>query len=125
MHIEHVGLWVKDLEKIRAFYETYFEVKVSSRYHNPKTGFMSYFLIFDEGCRLEIMTKADLSSRGDAQLGYAHIALALEDKQTVDAYVARCLAADVPVLSGPRTTGDGYYEAVIQDPEGNQIELTV
>lgn len=125
MHIEHIGLWVTDLDLIKAFYETYFEVQSSKRYRNAKTGFESNFLTFASGCRLEIMNKAHLAPNFADHLGYAHIALALKDKATVDAYVARFIAAGVPVISGPRTTGDGYYEAVIQDPEGNFIELTV
>ncbi|KRL84781.1 VOC family protein [Ligilactobacillus apodemi] len=124
MKIEHVALWEKDLEKMKEFYETYFNVTSIKRYHNPKTGFYSYFVTFDSGSRLELMAKQHLSPRIADSLGYAHLAIAVGTKEAVNAYVEKFLAAGFPLLSGPRTTGDGYYEAVIQDPEGNLLELT-
>lgn len=124
MKIEHVALWVTDLELVKAFYEKYFEAEAGDRYHNPKTRFSSYFLSFDEGSRLELTNKKHLSPRIADALGYGHIALAVGDKEAVDAKTAQLVADGFPLLSGPRTTGDGYYESVVQDPEGNLVEIT-
>lgn len=124
MKIEHVALWVTDLELVKAFYEKYFEAKGGDCYHNPKTRFSSYFLNFDEGSRLELTNKKHLSPRIADALGYGHIALAVGGKEAVDAKTALLVADGFPLLSGPRTTGDGYYESVVQDPEGNLVEIT-
>lgn len=124
MKIEHVALWVTDLELVKAFYEKYFEAKAGDRYHNPKTRFSSYFLSFDEGSRLELTNKRHLSPRVADALGYGHIALAVGGKEAVDEKTALLVADGFPLLSGPRTTGDGYYESVVQDPEGNLVEIT-
>lgn len=124
MKIEHVALWVTDLELVKAFYEKYFKAKAGDRYHNPKTRFSSYFLSFNEGSRLELTNKKHLSPRIADTLGYGHIALAVGDKEAVDAKTAQLVADGFPLLSGPRTTGDGYYESVVQDPEGNLVEIT-
>lgn len=124
MKIEHVALWVTNLELVKAFYEKYFEAKSGDRYQNPKTRFSSYFLKFDEGSRLELTNKKHLSPRIADALGYGHIALAVGDKEAVDAKTAQLVADGFPLLSGPRTTGDGYYESVVQDPEGNLVEIT-
>lgn len=124
MHIEHVAIWVKDLEKMRAFYMKYFNVSSSELYYNPKTQFQSYFLTFETGSRLELMTKKFLASRAVDIFGYAHLAIAVGGKADVDAFVEKMVSKQYPLLNGPRMTGDGYYEAVVQDPEGNLIELT-
>lgn len=124
MHIEHIAIWAKDLEKMKAFYEKYFKVTSSEIYHNSKTKFSSYFLTFDSGSRLELTNKMHLSGRVADSLGYAHMAISVGKKEDVDAFVQQFLADGYPLLNGPRTTGDGYYEAVVQDPEGNLIELT-
>lgn len=124
MHIEHVALWARDLEKMKAFYEEYFHVTSTELYHNQKTSFKSYFLSFATGSRLEITTKRFLPEYLMDTLGYCHLAIAVGNKQDVDAITEKLVTAGFPLLNGPRTTGDGYYEAVIQDPEGNLIELT-
>ncbi|MGO4928474.1 VOC family protein [Fundicoccus sp. Sow4_F4] len=124
MHIEHVAIWVKDLEKMRAFYVDYFNVSSSELYYNPKTQFQSYFLTFESGSRLELMTKKFLAGRAVDIFGYAHLAIAVGGKADVDAFVEKMVSKQYPLLNGPRMTGDGYYEAVVQDPEGNLIELT-
>lgn len=124
MKIEHVALWVEDLERVKVFYEKYFEAKAGDKYHNPKTRFSSYFLTFEEGSRLELTNKKHLSPRIADALGYGHIALAVGDKTAVDAKTDQLVADGYPLLSGPRTTGDGYYESVVQDPEGNLVEIT-
>lgn len=124
MHIEHVAIWVKDLEKMRAFYVDYFNVSSSELYYNPKKQFQSYFLTFESGSRLELMTKKFLAGRAVDIFGYAHLAIAVGGKADVDAFVEKMVSKQYPLLNGPRMTGDGYYEAVVQDPEGNLIELT-
>lgn len=124
MRIEHTAVWVRDLEAMRAFYKKYFNTTSSDRYHNKKTGFQSYFLAFDSGSRLELTTKQFFSGRVSDSLGYAHLAISVGTEKDVDQFAERFVADGYPLLSGPRTTGDGYYEAVIQDPEGNLIELT-
>jgi len=89
MHIEHVAIYAEDIEKIKAFYEKYFNVTSSDLYHNQKTSFKSYFLTFDSGSRMEVTTKKFLSNRIAESLGYAHIAIAVGDKQAVDEYAER------------------------------------
>lgn len=127
MKLEHAAIWTKDLEAMRSFFETYFGAVAGNRYDNPSTGFSSYFLSFDSGSRLEIMTRSDLAGRPavDMAVGLAHIAIALGNREAVDSLTARLEADGCTVASRPRTTGDGYYESVVLDGEGNRIELTV
>ncbi|MEI5995330.1 VOC family protein [Candidatus Enterococcus mansonii] len=127
MKIEHIGLWVQDLEKMRTFYETYFNATPSELYHNQKTGFHSYFLTFTDGARLEIMQRPDVLSQGKGKevLGFAHLAISLGSKQSVDHLTNILILEGYELLSPIRTTGDGYYESVIADPEGNRLELTI
>lgn len=124
MFIEHIALWVEDLEKMKTFYETYFNAQANDLYYNPKTKFSSYFLPFETGSRLELTNKKFLSNRVSDSFGYTHLAMAVGSKEDVDALTERLVEDGHPLLNGPRTTGDGYYEAVVQDPEGNLIELT-
>ena len=127
MKIEHIALYVRDLEGARAFFETYFEAQSNSLYQNPKTGFSSYFLSFADGARLEIMNKAsvDQCQLPTERLGFIHLAFSLGSKEKVD-QLTQCLATDgYELLSGPRTTGDGYYESCLLGFEDNMIELTV
>ena len=116
MKIEHIALYVKDLETARNFFVKYLGAKSNEGYHNLKTSFRSYFLSFDDGARLEIMNKPEMPDfpKEFARTGYAHIAFSVGSK--VDGY---------EVVSGPRTTGDGYYESCIVAIEGNQIEITI
>ena len=60
MKIEHIAMYVKDLEKTKTFFETYLNARANAGYHNPKTDFRSYFLSFDDGARLEIMNKPQM-----------------------------------------------------------------
>lgn len=124
MHIEHLAVWVNDLENMKDFYHDFFETESSELYYNEKTGFRSYFLTFSSGARLELTNKRFLAGRSHEAFGYAHLAIAVGSKADVDCFAQRFVAAGLPLLNGPRTTGDGYYEAVVQDPEGNLIELT-
>ena len=127
MIIEHVALFVNDLEGARNFFIKYLGAASNDMYHNKKTGFRSYFLSFDRGARLEIMNKPEVSDnlRNPAQTGYAHIAFSVGSKEKVDSLTAELKAAGYEVVSGPRITGDGYYESCIVAIEGNQIEITV
>lgn len=124
MTIDHIGLWVRDLETMRQFYCTWFEGTCGPRYHNPGKQFSSYFVRFASGTRLELMHRPDRTAAdATGRTGWAHLAWTVGDRAAVDQLTDRLRAAGGTVLSGPRTTGDGYYEAVLADPEGNQIEV--
>ena len=127
MKIDHIALYVNDLEAVKDFFVRYFEAVPNGGYHNAKTGFRSYFLSFSDGSRLEIMHRPGLSDpKKDAlHTGYIHLAFSVGSGEKVDALTARLAADGYPVLSGPRTTGDGYYESCIIGPEDNLIEITV
>lgn len=125
MKIEHLAMYVNDLEVMKEFYIKYFGATANDMYHNPRTGLQTYFLSFKEGARLEIMTRPDRID-GPKELyatGFTHLAFTLGSKEKVDAMTAIMAKDGFKVLSGPRTTGDGYYESCFLDPEGNQIEI--
>jgi len=125
MKINHIALYVSDLERMKLFYERYFNAKANTMYHNPKTGLKTYFLEFGGSCRVEIMSKENLNTivKEVNNTGYIHIAFSVGGKAKVDE-VTKLLENDgYKVLSKPRTTGDGYYESCILDPEDNQIEI--
>lgn len=127
MRIDHVALYCRDLEAMRQFFLDYFEVVSNEQYHNPRTGLRTYILSFTEGStRLELMQRPDVADANPsvAAIGYIHISIAVGSKRGVD-LLTRCFADDgYPVVSGPRTTGDGYYESCIIGPEGILIEIT-
>lgn len=127
MKIEHIALYVNDLEASRHFFMKYFGATSNDKYCNPKTNFRSYFLSFDGGARLELMNRPELSdpSKSLAHTGYAHVAFCVGSREKVDALTAALQADGYEVVSGPRTTGDGYYESCILDAEQNQIEITI
>lgn len=127
MKIDHIALYVNDLESARDFFAKYFDATSNEGYHNIRTDFRSYFLTFTDGSRLEIMAKPDLTDSGDLlnRLGYAHIAFGVGSREAVDSLSAKLSADGYPILSGPRVTGDGYYESCILGFEGNIIEITV
>ena len=127
MVIEHVAMYVNDLEKTRDFFVDFLDGKANDGYHNKKTGFRSYFVSFDGGSRIEVMNKPDMTddNKGLNRTGYAHIAFSTGSKERVDELTERIRNAGYVVISDPRTTGDGYYESCIVAIEGNQIELTV
>ncbi|WP_287477590.1 VOC family protein [Anaerostipes sp.] len=127
MGIEHVAMYVNDLEGARNFFETYFNAESNDLYHNKTTDFKSYFLTFDQGSRLEIMTKPGMQDEEKtlARTGLIHIAFQTGSKEKVDELTNRLKEDGYEVVSGPRTTGDGYYESCVVALEGNQIEITV
>ncbi len=127
MRIEHIAMYVNDLEKAREFFIKYFNAVTNDGYHNKTTDFRSYFLTFEDGARLEIMNKPSIcdESKELARTGYIHVAFSLGSKEAVNELTARLKDDGYEVVSGPRTTGDGYYESCIVGLEGNQIELTV
>ena len=127
MKIEHAAMYVNDLERVRDFFVRYFDAVSNDGYHNIKTGFRSYFLSFSEGARLEIMNRPDMSD-GDKDVmhtGYIHLAFSTGSREKVDELTKKLKDDGYEILSGPRTTGDGYYESCVLGPEGNQIEITV
>ena len=127
MKIEHVALYINDLEKARDFFIKYFGGKSNDGYHNKTTDFRSYFISFDDGSRLEIMTKPNLADTAKEvnRTGFIHLAFSVGSKENVDSLTEKLQKDGFKVLSGPRTTGDEYYESCILGIEDNQIEITV
>ena len=127
MKIEHIALYVEDLEETKNFFIKYLGAKANNGYHNPRTNFRSYFLSFEDGARLEIMQRPEMVNlpKEAARTGYAHIAFSVGSRDKVDALTAELKADGYDVVSGPRITGDGYYESCIVAMEGNQVEITV
>ena len=127
MKIEHIAMYVNDLEGVRDFFVKYLDAASNDGYHNQKTDFRSYFLSFDDGARLEIMNKPQMEDvvKPLARTGYIHMAFSVGSKERVDFLTRQMKNDGYKVVSGPRTTGDGYYESCIVGIEGNQIELTV
>ena len=128
MQIEHIALWTEDLERLVSFYEAYFGASVGEKYVNLAKGFESRFLSFDSGARLELMRTTALSplkhTPGAERMGLTHLAFAMGAAESVEALTGRLRRDGYRVLAEPRRTGDGYYESVVLDPDGNRIELT-
>lgn len=128
MKIEHIAIWTKDLKRIKEFYEKYFDVTSNELYINQEKKFKSYFLSFDSGPRLEIMQRPDIQSAKKSfdkeYFGYAHLAISVGSEKKVDELTEILRNDGFPILDGPRQTGDGYYESVVSDPDGNHIEIT-
>jgi len=128
LKFEHIAIWVKDLESIRKFYTAYFGMKSSDKYVNPNKGYSSYFLSFNNAdTRLEIMYRPDISENpGNRGLshGLAHISISVGSKEIVDELTGKIRRDGYTVTGEPRTTGDGYYESLVLDPEGNFVEIT-
>jgi len=129
MKIEHIAIWVNDIEAMRLFYIKYFGATNNTKYINPIKKFQSYFLSFnDGGPRIEIMQKEGVGTKNNnlpIVTGLAHFAVSVCSKEDVDALTERLRADGYTIASEPRTTGDGYYESVVLDPEENSIEITV
>lgn len=134
MKITHIAIWVKDLEAVKAFYTSFFNAKSNEMYHNPQKDFTSYFLSFPgNDVRLELMHNPEVpvlkpsqssTSPGDQYLGIIHFAISVGSKEEVDSLTEQIRKTGHQVLGEPRTTGDGYYESVVSDPEGNLVEIT-
>jgi lactoylglutathione lyase len=124
LRVDHVALWAADLERMREFYVGVLGGVCSALYENPGTGFRSYFVTFTD-VRLELMWAPGRGGKGPegGGLGYAHVAMSAGSRADVDERIAELRERGVRVVGAPRVTGDGYYEAVIEDPEGNRIEL--
>ena len=128
MKIEHIAIWAKDIDKVCEFYRKYFGGVVHSIYHNPVKQFTSRFVTFDDGARLEIMHRPDIKQVEMfhvERLGYAHLSFSVGSKGEVDRLTEQMSADGIQVVGQPRTTGDGYYESVVLDSEGNRVEITV
>ncbi|MEA3178040.1 MAG: lactoylglutathione lyase [Gammaproteobacteria bacterium] len=128
MRIDHIALWTTDIERCKQFYVDYFGATAGAGYVNAKKGFESCFLSFIDGARLEVMQTSTLSpvtaEPGAHRMGLTHLAISVGSEQLVDELTQRLKADGFPVLDGPRRTGDGYYESVVVDPDGNRIEIT-
>lgn len=129
MKIEHIAIWTNDLNRLKAFYEKYFGAQSNSLYTNEKKQFQSYFLSFDSGARLEIMQRTDIEIPNHISkkmyTGYAHIAVSVGSEKKVDDLTKKLREDGYQILGEPRRTGDGYYESVVTDPDGNRVEITV
>jgi lactoylglutathione lyase len=128
MQIEHLALWVRDLETMKDFYMNYFDVVHGTKYSNPAKEFVSYFIYFGQGkTRLELMSRPGIQA-ADGQRGFgmgmAHFAISVGGRDKVNALTERLRKDNYTIFSEPRTTGDGYYESVVLDPEGNYIEIS-
>ncbi len=126
MRVEHIAMYVNDLEKARDFFIKYFNAIANNGYHNKTTNFRSYFLNFDDGARIELMNHPDMQDlvKGIRRTGLIHIAFSVGSQEKVNELTQKLKDDGYEVLSGPRTTGDGYYESCIVGIEGNQIEIT-
>ena len=127
MIINHVAIWAQNLDRLKDFYCLHFQAKAGSFYFNPNKGFSSYFLSFDSGARLELMHSIHMKKHSGSEdlilPGYAHLSFEIGTKEDVDLYAQKLKKSGLPILDGPRWTGDGYYELVTADPEGNRIEV--
>lgn len=127
MKIEHLAIWTHQLDTLRDFYVAYFNGRANAKYTNPRTGFSSTFITFAGGARLELMQRADVQPKTDdaERVGLAHLAVSVGSETAVNDLTNRLRRDGYPVISEPRTTGDGYYESVVLDPDGNWIEITI
>lgn len=124
--LDHLALYVRELEAAKDFFVQYFQAEASAQYHNPKTDFRSYFLSFGSGARLEIMTRPEVQEQDEALMrtGFIHMSFSVGNRETVDELTSRLESEGYEVVSGPRVTGDGYYESQIIGFESNVIEIT-
>jgi len=129
MTLEHVAIWTNDLEVLREYYTKYFGGLSNDKYRNAKTNFESYFLTFESGARLELMTRPNIPSNTndtvtDQHLGIIHLAFGVARVEEVDKKAQELQNNGFKILSGPRKTGDGYYEFETLDPDHNRVEVT-
>jgi putative acetyltransferase len=125
MYITHIAIWTRDLEAMKAFYTRYFNGISNEKYINPIKKFESYFIRFDDGAQLELMRKQSVDKPTDSEerLGLTHFAFKLSSKEEVVALTERLRSDGFLIVGEPRTTGDGFFESVVLDVEGNRIEL--
>ncbi|WP_163468829.1 VOC family protein [Fusobacterium sp. IOR10] len=124
MIIEHIAIWTKNIEIMKNFYCDFFNGRSNNMYENNKKGFKSYFITFTNGCRLELMESTNIKEEGNPlTFGIAHIAFKIGSEKEVDKLTDSFRNKGFTIIGNPRTTGDGYYESIILDPEGNTIEL--
>lgn len=128
MRIDHIAIWTRQLEKMKHFYETYFYGKAGEKYINPRKNFESYFLEFESGTRLELMEKLEVSTKlhDDIEnyLGITHFAISTGERKKVDQLTEQLRSDGYKIVGEPRVTGDGCYESVVLDPDGNKLEIT-
>ena len=129
MKIDHIAIWTRDLERLKEFYVKYFGMTCGEKYVNPNKHYSSYFLSFEGAeTRIEIMQRPDIVEsvqKQSATLGITHFSIALESKCEVDSLTERLRSDGFKIVGEPRTTGDGYYESVVEDCEGNWVEITI
>ncbi|MGB5667968.1 MAG: VOC family protein [Maribacter sp.] len=128
MKIEHLAIWVKDLDGMKNFYETFFGATSGNKYNNETKKFTSYFLSFKDGPRLELMHSPEIDDKllkNEEQMGLSHFAISVGSKKKVDELTKTLKDSGFSIIGNPRTTGDGYYESVVLDPEQNRLEITV
>lgn len=126
MKIDHIAIWVKNIDKVCEFYQKYFNGTIHPQYHNPTKGFTSRFITFEDGARLEVMNRTDIeSSISYEHFGWCHLAISVGSKEIVDKLTAQMSKDGIIIVGQPRVTGDEYYESVVKDPEGNLVEITV
>jgi len=130
LRVEHIAIWTNNLERLKEFYVTYFDAQANQKYINASKNFESYFLSFPDGeCRIEIMKRPKLIKMdcNDEKnyIGLAHLAISVGSKEKVIDLTEKLRRDGYKVLSEARTTGDGYFESVIEDPDGNRIEITI
>ena len=129
MRIEHIAIWVKDLESMKEFYCKYFNAIAGKKYINAKKKFESYFLSFSDGGRLELMSMPNIPKSTNDEykqfMGLIHFAMSAGDERKVNELTKQLVIDGFELLDGPRWTGDGYYESVVLDPEKNRIEITI
>ena len=127
MTLEHIAIWTNQLEVLREFYCRHFGGRSNQKYINDAKGFQSYFISFSSGARLELMSRTDIPKNLNDPLqqymGIIHIAFSVDTMQEVEKKAAELKAAGFPILSGPRKTGDGYYEFETMDPDNNRLEV--
>jgi catechol 2,3-dioxygenase-like lactoylglutathione lyase family enzyme len=125
MNIAHIAIWTKDLEAMKDFYTRYFDGESNEKYTNPQKQFESYFISFESGAKLELMRKSSVYKplNTEERLGIAHLAFNLGSKEAVISLTETLRTDGFKIVGEPRTTGDGYFESVVLDIEGNRIEL--
>ncbi|MFK7937598.1 MAG: VOC family protein [Saprospiraceae bacterium] len=129
MKINHLAIYVSDLERMCTFYAKYFGGVAGDRYHNPRKNFTSYFLSFSTGCRLELMHRPDIPTNVNDIIkeyrGLIHFAISVGSENKVNELTEQLRVDGFSIIGEPRWTGDGYYESVILDPENNRVEITI